>query len=123
MRLPLLTFAVAAAFAATTSPSSAQGALSEDQCFAVLGAMSKLELSMVGKVPLEDARAELSGLQSMLPESVSPRIDDLVAIAQAARGIAVGDPAHPMATGEFQEASKSYREALASYCLGFNLDY
>lgn len=123
MRLPRLTFAAAVAFAATASAASAQDTMSEEQCFAVLGAMSKLELSMVGKVPLEDARAALSGLQSTVPESVWPRINDLVAVAEAAQGREPGDPAHPMATGQFQQASTSYREALAPYCPGFHLDY
>ncbi|WP_139267191.1 hypothetical protein [Celeribacter indicus] len=35
----------------------------------------------------------------------------------------MGDPAHPMATGEFQTASGAYREALAPHCPGFDLDY
>ncbi|WP_156092497.1 hypothetical protein [Rhodovibrio salinarum] len=97
--------------------------MSEDQCLAVIMAMSKLELAMVGKVPLADARAELAGLQSTLPENVSTRVDELVAVAESAQGIEVGDPAHPMATGEFQEANKLYREALAPRCPSFDLDY
>lgn len=102
---------------------SANDNMNEDQCMAVMMAMSKLEISMIGKVPFDDATAAFAEVRPSLPADVTPTVDDLIVVAEKAQGFETGDPAHPMATGEFQEASRRYREALAPYCPDFNLDY
>ncbi|TCT34758.1 hypothetical protein [Martelella mediterranea] len=111
------------ALLASATVAAANDNMSEDQCLAIMMAMSKLEISMIGKVPFGQASAALAEVQPSLPASVTPTVDDLIVVAEKAQGFKTGDPAHPMATGEFQTANRRYREALAPYCPDFNLDY
>ncbi len=123
MRRNALIAIMSTALLAGATTSSANNGMSEDQCLAVIMAMSKLEISMIGKAPLDEATAALADVQPTLPANVTPTVDDLIAVAEEAQEFETGDPQHPMATGAFQTASRNYREALAPYCPSFDLNY
>jgi len=122
-RSHLVTAALSTLLISAAGGALAQDTMGEDKCMTVVAAMSKLEASMAGYVDADEAQAGLIELQPELPAEISDRIDELLNVAVSAEGIGVGDPSHPMATGVFQKASRSYREALAPYCPGFDLDY
>ena len=118
-------FAACVSLGMLTAPALAQDSMSEDECMTLVLAMSKLELAMVGKAGMmpAEARSGLEALQPDLPGDVSATINELKDVSKSAEGIKVGDPSHPMATGTFQEASRSYRQTLKPYCPSFELDY
>ncbi|BAQ68008.1 hypothetical protein NHU_00840 [Rhodovulum sulfidophilum] len=122
-RSHLIAAALSTVLISGASGALAQGTMGEDKCMAVMMAMSKLEASMAGYADSDQAQAGLIELQPGLPAEISDRIEDLLDVALSAEGIEVGDPSHPMATGEFQKASRDYREALAPHCPSFDLDY
>ena len=123
MSRPRLIAALSAILISVASVASAQDPMGEDLCDATVLAMSKLEMSMAGYGPADEARAGLMELQPEVPAEVWETIERLLDVASVSEGIEVGDPDHPMATGEFQEASRAYREALQPRCPSYDLEY
>ena len=113
---------VSAALLTGANTSFANETMSEMQCIEVIMAVSKLEMATAGIAPLDEALTDLKEVQRAIPAEVRPPVDNLISIAKSAQKIEIGDPKHPMATGESQEASLSYQKALAPYCPDFNLE-
>ena len=122
MQKTAMTAIMAAALLTGANTSFANETMSEMQCLEVIMAVSKLEMATAGIAPLDEALTDLKEVQRTIPADVRPPVDNLISIAKSAQRIEIGDPTHPMATGESQEASLSYQKALAPYCPDFNLE-
>lgn len=113
---------LSAALVTGANTSFANETMSEMQCIEVIIAVSKLEMATAGMAPLDEALADVKAIQPTIPADVGPPVDNLISIAKSAQEIEIGDPTHPMATGDSQEASLSYQKALAPYCPDYNLE-
>jgi len=113
---------ISAALLTGANTSFANETMSEMQCIEVIVAVSKLEMATAGMAPLDEALADVKEVRPAIPADVRPTVDSLISIAKSAQKFEISDPTHPMATGEFQEASLSYQKALAPYCPDFNLE-
>ena len=84
-------------------------------CVRIGKAVSETQLAMAGVGDLEKPRKKLIKLSDQAPK-MEQAINALVEVSSKAERTDLGDPTHPMSTGEYDEAENEYNKTYQEVC-------
>lgn len=90
-------------------------AVDRGTCVRIGKAVSETQLAMAGVGGLEGPREKLITLRDQAP-AMESELSALITVSEKAQSAALGDPDHPMSTGEYGDAEQAYNKKYQEVC-------